>query len=87
MLRAAHPPATLPAIPALLLSVLSVQGGAALAKSLFAQLGPVGATGLRIGLAAVFLSWLFRPALRQLTAAQWRVIVPYGVVLGAMNLL
>lgn len=87
MIRAIQPPAAIPAIPALLLSVLSVQGGAALAKGLFAQLGPVGATGLRIGLAAVFLSLIFRPAIRQLTAAQWRVILPYGLVLGAMNLL
>ncbi|MFC4453599.1 EamA family transporter [Deinococcus sonorensis] len=87
MLRTAHPPAPLPALPALLLAILSVQGGAAFAKVLFTQLGPVGATGLRIGLAAAVLSVIFRPALRRLTAAQWRALLPYGVVLGAMNLL
>lgn len=87
MLRTAHSPATPPAIPALLLSILSVQGGAAFAKGLFSQLGPVGATGLRIGLAAVVLSLVFRPSIRHLTAVQWRILLPYGVVLGVMNLL
>jgi inner membrane transporter RhtA len=28
----------------------------------------------------------FRPSLRRLNAEQWRVVVPYGVVLGVMNL-
>ncbi|MBZ9752853.1 EamA family transporter [Deinococcus sp. HMF7604] len=85
MLQATRPP--LPPMPALLLAVLSVQGGAAFAKGLFAQLGPVGATGLRIGLAAVFLALIFRPRWLALTTAQWRVLLSYGLVLGAMNLL
>ncbi|MGY2896620.1 EamA family transporter [Deinococcus sp. UYEF24] len=86
MLHIARQPAAPPAIPSLLLSILSVQGGAAVAKGLFLQLGPVGATGLRVGLAALFLSLIFRPSIRQLTPAQWRVLLPYGVMLGMMNL-
>ena len=42
--------------------------------------------GLRIGLSALLLLLAFQPPLRKLTAKQWRAIVPYGVVLGGMNL-
>jgi inner membrane transporter RhtA len=77
----------LPPVPSVLLAVLSVQAGAALAKGLFPVVGAAGATGLRIGLAAVMLLAVFRPRLGQLSVAQWRAVVPYGVVLGAMNLL
>jgi inner membrane transporter RhtA len=76
----------LPPIPAVVVSILSVQGGAALAKELFPVLGPSGTVGLRIGMSAVILLAAFRPSLRGLNAAQWRVVVPYGVVLGVMNL-
>jgi inner membrane transporter RhtA len=77
---------SIPPLPAVLGAVVSVQGGAALAKHLFPVLGPTGTVGLRIGLSALVLLIAFRPPLRKLTAAQWRAIVPYGVVLGGMNL-
>lgn len=73
-------------LPAVLGAVVSVQGGAALAKHLFPLLGPTGTVGLRIGLSALLLLLAFHPPLRKLTAEQWRAIVPYGVVLGGMNL-
>jgi len=73
-------------VPALLLAVVSVQGGAALAKGLFPVLGPAGATGLRVSLAALLLLAFFRPPIGRLTGAQWRALVPYGVALGGMNL-
>lgn len=76
----------LPPLPAVLLSILSVQGGAALAKGLFPVLGSTGTVGLRIGLSAAILLAAFRPRLHRLTAEQWRVVLPYGVVLGVMNL-
>jgi inner membrane transporter RhtA len=82
-------PSRLPAIPplpAVIGAIVSVQGGAALAKGLFPVLGPLGTVGLRIGFSAVILLAAFRPPLRRLTAAQWRAIVPYGAVLGVMNL-
>jgi inner membrane transporter RhtA len=75
-----------PPLPAVLLAILSVQGGAALAKGLFPALGPTGTVGLRIGLSALILLAAFRPPLHRLTGAQWRAVVPYGVVLGVMNL-
>ena len=78
---------SLPAVPAVLLSIVSVQGGAAIAKGLFPVLGAAGTTSLRIGLSALVLLVLVRPRLGQLRAAQWRAVVPYGLALGAMNFL
>ncbi len=83
--KRAHLPA-IPPIPAILGSIVSVQGGAALAKGLFPALGPTGTVGLRVGISAVILLAAFRPGLRRATAEQWRVLIPYGVVLGVMNL-
>jgi inner membrane transporter RhtA len=77
----------LPALPAVLIAIVSVQGGAALAKGLFPALGPAGTVGLRIGLSALILLAAFRPPLTKLTATQWRAVIPYGMVLGVMNLL
>jgi inner membrane transporter RhtA len=76
----------LPPLPAVLLSILSVQGGAALAKGLFPVLGPSGTVGLRVGISAVILLAAFRPKLHRLNAAEWRMFLPYGLVLGVMNL-
>ncbi|MVN87820.1 EamA family transporter [Deinococcus sp. HMF7620] len=66
--------------------MLSIQGGAAFAKTLFPTLGAAGTTALRVVLAALLLTLVLRPNLRQLTRAQWLVIVPYGAALGLMNL-
>jgi inner membrane transporter RhtA len=81
-----RPPWTVPPIPAVLLAVISVQGGAAFAKELFPVLGAAGTAGMRIGLSALMLFAVFRPPLTRLTRAQWGAVIPYGVVLGAMNL-
>jgi inner membrane transporter RhtA len=81
-----RPAWTLPPIPAVLLAIVSVQGGAAFAKELFPALGPAGTAGMRIGLSALLLLAAFRPPLTRFTHAQWRAVIPYGVVLGVMNL-
>jgi len=78
---------TLPAVPAVLLSIVSVQGGAAIAKGLFPLLGPAGTTSLRVGISALVLLVVVRPRLGQLSAVQWRAVGPYGLALGLMNLL
>jgi inner membrane transporter RhtA len=77
----------LPPIPAVLLAVVSVQGGAAIAKGLFPILGAATTTGVRATISALMLLAVFRPHPRRFTGEQWRAIVPYGVVLGGMNLL
>lgn len=74
-----------PPIPAVLAGIVSVQGGAAIAKGLFPALGATATAGLRIALSALMLLIAFRPSLRRLSAAQWRVILPFGVALGTMN--
>ncbi|HYH79190.1 MAG TPA: DMT family transporter [Longimicrobium sp.] len=77
----------IPPIPAVLLAGISVQAGAAIAKGLFPLLGAPGTTAVRTVLAAAMLLLAFRPRVGRFTAAQWRAVVPYGVILGVMNLL
>ncbi len=77
----------IPPVPAILGGIVSVQAGAALAKGLFPALGPIGTVGLRVVLSAIMLMAVFRPRLRALSAAQWRAVIPYGVILGTMNIL
>lgn len=79
---------TLGAIPPsaqVLIGIVSVQVGAALAKSLFRVVGSRGTVALRLFFAALVLVLLWRPSLR-LTRRAWAVVVGYGVVLGTMNL-
>lgn len=77
----------IPPLPAVFVAILSVQGGAALAKGLFPALGAAGTVGLRVGFSALILLLAFRPPLARLNRAQWRAVIPYGVILGVMNLL
>jgi inner membrane transporter RhtA len=85
MERTESRPAVIPPVPAVLAAVVSVQGGAAIAKGLFPVLGATGTAGMRIALSALMLLAAFRPALTKLSAAQWRLVVPYGACLGLMN--
>jgi inner membrane transporter RhtA len=78
---------TIPPVPAVILAIVSVQGGAAIAKGLFPVLGAAGTASMRIGLSALLLLVVVRPRLGQLRADQWRAVVPYGLALGAMNFL
>ncbi|GGH11423.1 EamA family transporter [Pedobacter zeae] len=76
----------IPPIPAVLLSIISVQCGAAIAKTLFPEIGAAATASLRIGLSAVILLITFRPNLFKLTAKQWKYTILYGVCLGVMNM-
>lgn len=77
---------SLSAIPAVLLSMISVQGGASIAKSLFPVLGAGGTSSLRIGLSAVILFVFNRPKLSKITSVQWLHCLGYGFCLAVMNL-
>ncbi|WP_367272205.1 DMT family transporter [Deinococcus sp.] len=66
--------------------MISLQGGAAFAKTLFPAVGPLGTTTLRVSLAALLLLLIFRPDLRKLSRADWLTVLPYGASLGLMNL-
>lgn len=76
----------IPPIPAVLLSILSVQCGAAIAKGLFPGIGPIATASLRIGLSAIILLIAFRPNLSKLNRKQWKYVTLYGLCLGAMNM-
>ncbi len=67
--------------------MLSVQGGASIAKYLFHLLGPAGATTLRIGIAGILLMLINRPKLGEYTYQKWLYTIFYGCSIGAMNLL
>jgi inner membrane transporter RhtA len=67
-------------------SVVSVQVGAAVATTLFGELKPEGAVLLRTLFGAVVLLALWRPAVRGLTRADWRLLFTFGFSLAAMNL-
>ncbi|KIA97452.1 MULTISPECIES: DMT family transporter [unclassified Flavobacterium] len=77
----------IPPLPAIILAILSVQCGAAIAKSLFPVLGAAGTASLRIGISAIILLLVYRPNLRMITPPQWKLVIPYGLSLGAMNLI
>jgi len=64
----------------------SVQFGAALAATLFDDLGPAGTSTLRVGLAALVLLAIWRPRVRGVPAADLRLAAALGVSLGVMNL-
>ena len=77
----------IPPIYAVLLAIISVQCGAAIAKTLFPAIGAAGTASIRIGISAIILLLAYRPNLKQITPNQWKIVIPYGLSLGAMNLI
>jgi inner membrane transporter RhtA len=75
------------AIGLLLVAMVSIQLGAALAKQLFPIVGAGGVSVLRTSFAALFLLGLWRPWRGTWTKSQIRLLAFYGIALGAMNLL
>ena len=73
------------AIGSALCSMMSVQGGASIAKYLFHLLGPAGAVLLRVGIAGLMLFAVIRPNIFKYTREQWKCILFYGVSIGLMN--
>ena len=69
-----------------LLSIGSVQLGAAMAKGLFDELGPTGTVLLRVGFAALVLLVVWRPSVRGFARGGYLVTVLFGLALAAMNL-
>lgn len=68
-----------------LLGIVSVQVGAAVAKQLFTVAGAAGTVTLRLVVAALVLVVIWRPSLR-VDRRTLLVVVTYGVVLAVMNL-
>ncbi len=70
----------------MLAAATSVQGGAAVAKSLFATLGPPGVVFLRLLFGSIALWAIARPELRGRTRRDLGLVVALGVVLVSMNI-
>lgn len=75
----------IPPTALVLLGIVSVQVGSALAKNLFTAVGSFGTVALRLFFAATVLMLLWRPSLR-MNRRTWTVVLGYGVILGLMNL-
>jgi inner membrane transporter RhtA len=69
----------------LAIAMISVQIGAALVKGLFPAAGVAGATTLRLVLASMILSAIWRPWRMRPTAREARSILVYGIAMGCMN--
>ena len=78
----------MPVRPAALVlcAAISVQSGAAVATTLFEEVGAGGTVTLRIGLAALVLLLVWRPSVRGLERSDLRLVLAFGIALGAMNL-
>ena len=66
--------------------IVSVQLGAAVAKGLFAALGPAGTVLVRVATAAVVLLAAARRPLRHVPVGSRGLVAAFGLVLAAMNL-
>src|SRR3954452_23644464 len=64
----------------------SVQFGAALAATIFDDLGPAGASALRVALAALILMAIWRPRVRDVSRPDLWLVGQLGLGLGIMNL-
>lgn len=71
----------------LLIAMTSIQGGAALAKSLFPLVGAPGITALRLGLGTLILCIVFKPWRLRFQRSQILPLIIYGLSLGGMNYL
>lgn len=76
----------MPPVALVLTGVTSIQFGAALAATLFDDLGPAGTSLLRLGFAALVLAIVWRPRPRAHARADLRLVAAFGLALGAMNL-
>lgn len=70
----------------LLVSMISIQCSASLAKTIFPLVGPEGTTALRLMVSAVILLVVVRPWRRKITRQAWKPIVLYGLSTGCMNM-
>lgn len=72
---------------AVLGAMISFSIGATFAKTLFPAIGPQATTAYRVGLAAILLLAIWRPWRFQLTRANMKAMLFYGLSVAGMNLL
>ena len=68
-----------------IIGIVSVQLGAAVAKDLFGTISPTAMVWLRLFFSALVLTAIARPRLRGRSRADWLVVLGFGLSLGAMN--
>jgi inner membrane transporter RhtA len=73
-------------IPLVVVAIASLQFGAAIAGTIFDEIGPAATSLLRSLFAAAILLAIWRPSLRGHPARDVRLVVVFGLVLGTMNL-
>jgi inner membrane transporter RhtA len=79
-------PGAVPPVGLVVLGILSVQIGAALAKGLFPVLGPYGTVFLRLALAALILVVAWRPRVRGHRGRDYLLVLLFGLVFAVMNM-
>jgi inner membrane transporter RhtA len=78
-------PGAVPPVGLVVLGILSVQVGAAFAKTLFPVLGPYGTVFLRLIFAALILMIAWRPRVRGHRRRDYLLVLLFGLVFAAMN--
>ena len=68
-----------------LVGILSVQLGAAIAKSLFGEISPTAIVWLRLVTSALVLAAIARPRLTGRSGSDWLVVLAFGASLATMN--
>ncbi|CDZ16420.1 Inner membrane transporter rhtA [Candidatus Johnevansia muelleri] len=78
----------IPLIILLIMSMLSIQSGASIAKNLFTIIGVQGTTMMRLFIASIIFTIIFKPWNSYYSIIKnWFLIMGYGISIGAMNLL
>jgi inner membrane transporter RhtA len=79
-------PGAVPPVGLVMLGILSVQVGAAFAKSLFPVVGSSGTVFLRLAFAALILMMVWRPRVRGHTGRDYLLVLLFGLVFAVMNM-
>ncbi|GAB3744554.1 EamA family transporter [Microlunatus parietis] len=74
-----------PAVWLVLIGIVSVQFGAAIAKNLFPVISPTSMVWLRLTSSAVLLLIMVRPRLRGRSRTDWLLVTGFGITLLVMN--
>ncbi len=69
----------------LVVAALSIQTGAALAGTLFDQIGPWGMNIFRVGIGALVLAAIVRPRFWNWSGGQWRDVLMFGLAMAGLN--
>ncbi|HXH79778.1 EamA family transporter [Nocardioides sp.] len=73
------------AIWLVVIGIVSVQAGAAIAKDLFGTISPTSMVFLRLATSTLVLLAVARPSWRGRSRTDWLVVVGFGISLGLMN--